>query len=96
MPQRGAGRQSQFVMPDSHRLKIANSNILRYLIEHAVGKREMSQTQAMVGIALMRKVLPDLSAIDATVTHHDGDLKGLVESLNNGKHIGQPKRETQH
>ncbi len=26
-----------------------------------------------------------------TVTHHDGDLAKFVESLNNGKHIGQPR-----
>lgn len=57
------GRQPGFKMSDSHRVKIQNSNILNALLEHVEGKREMSSTQVTTGIALMKKVLPDLSAI---------------------------------
>lgn len=63
-------RQPKFAMSDEHRLKIQNSNILKVLIEHALGKREMSATQVTTGIALMKKVMPDLAAIDHTT---DGD-----------------------
>jgi hypothetical protein len=62
------GRTKGFVMDDSHRVKIQNSNILNALIEHVEGKREMSGTQVTAGIALMKKVLPDLSTIE-----HKGD-----------------------
>ena len=50
-------------MSDEHRVKIQNSNILNALIEHVDGKREMSGTQVSAGIALLKKVLPDLSAM---------------------------------
>jgi hypothetical protein len=57
------GRQPGFVMSNEHRVKIQNSNILNALIEHVEGKREMSATQVAAGTALLRKVLPDLSAM---------------------------------
>ena len=50
-------------MSDAHRVKIQNSNILNALLEHVDGKREMSSTQVNAGIALLKKVLPDLSAM---------------------------------
>ena len=49
-------------MTDEHRVKIQNSNILNALIEHVSGQREMSSTQVTAGIALLKKVMPDLSA----------------------------------
>jgi hypothetical protein len=51
-------------MPDDHRHKIQNSNILNILIEHAEGRRELSASQVTAGIALLRKVLPDLSSAE--------------------------------
>lgn len=62
------GRPAGFRMDDSHRVKIQNSNILNALIEHVVGKREMTSTQVSAGIALLRKVMPDL-----TENMHKGD-----------------------
>ena len=59
-----------------HRVKIANSNILKYLIDHAQGKREMSPSQAQVGIALLRKVMPDLTA-----TEHTGEIEHRVTEV---------------
>ncbi len=69
------GRSANFVMPDSHRVKIANSNILSVLIDHVEGKREMSATQVTAGIALMRKVLPDLQNIALTGDENKGPIK---------------------
>ena len=65
------GRKPGFKMTEEHRAKIQNSNILNALIEHIEGAREMSSTQVTAGIALLRKVLPDLSSSDNTtdVTH---------------------------
>lgn len=56
------GRQPGFRMSNEHRVKIQNSNILHALIEHVEGVREMSSTQVTAGIALLKKVLPDLAA----------------------------------
>lgn len=60
----GRGRQPGFRMSDDHRVKIQNSNILNALIEHVDGKRDMTSSQVSAGIALLRKVLPDLSATE--------------------------------
>lgn len=72
------GRKPGFVMTDEHRTKIANSQILKALLEHVEGKREMSATQVSAGVALLRKVLPDMQAVsmDATV-----DAKAKVEII---------------
>lgn len=53
-------------MSDEHRVKIQNSNILNALIEHVNGQRDMSSSQVTAGIALMRKVLPDLQSTEIT------------------------------
>lgn len=50
-----------FHMGPEHRLKIANSNILNALIEHVEGEREMSSTQVTAGVALLKKVMPDMT-----------------------------------
>lgn len=63
------GRQPGFRMSDAHRVKIQNSNILNALIEHVEGSREMSATQVSAGVALLRKVLPDLASIE-----HNGGI----------------------
>lgn len=55
------GRKPGFRMSDQHRVKIQNSNILNALIEHVEGKREMSSSQVTAGIALLKKVLPDMT-----------------------------------
>lgn len=57
------GRKPGFRMSEEHRVKIQNSNILNALLEHVTGDREMSSTQVSAGIALLKKTLPDLSAV---------------------------------
>lgn len=55
------GRKPGFRMSDEHRVKIQNSNVLNALVEHVEGRRHMTATQVTAGVALLRKVLPDLS-----------------------------------
>ena len=55
-------------MSDEHRVKIANSNILKYLIDHAEGTRDMGATQVAAATTLLRKVLPDLTSVDASLS----------------------------
>lgn len=68
------GRKPGFRMSDEHRVKIQNSNILNALIEHVEGAREMSATQVSAGVALLRKVLPDLSSVEVS-----GDAENPIE-----------------
>lgn len=70
------GRSPGFTMSPEHRVKIQNSNILNALIEHVEGKRDMSSTQVTAAIALMKKVLPDLAAVEMT-----GEDGGPMEVL---------------
>jgi hypothetical protein len=58
------GRAPGFSMSNEHRVKIQNSNILNALIEHAQGEREMSSTQVTAALGLLKKALPDLSAVE--------------------------------
>ena len=72
------GRKPGFRMSDEHRVKIQNSNILNALIEHVDGNREMSATQVSAGIALLKKVLPDLSAM---TLEGNGDGGAIVHEI---------------
>lgn len=63
-PMAQRGRKPGFVMSDEHRTKIANSQILKALVEHVEGKREMSASQVSAGLGLLRKVMPDLTAVE--------------------------------
>lgn len=60
------GRKPGFRMSEEHRVKIQNSNVLNALIEHVDGQREMTSSQVSAGIALLKKVLPDLAQTDVT------------------------------
>lgn len=62
------GRKPGFRMSDEHRTKIANSQILKCLIEHVEGVREMTATQVTAGLGLLKKVMPDLSATELSGT----------------------------
>jgi len=61
-------------MGNEHRVKIQNSNILNALIEHVEGVRDMSATQVSAGIALLRKVMPDLASTTIEGTGEDGEI----------------------
>lgn len=67
------GRPAGFKMSEEHRTKIANSRILGNLISFAEGDdTKISKAQADVGLALMRKVMPDLSAV--TIANEPGEV----------------------
>lgn len=68
-----AGRKPGFTMTDEHRQKIANSRILTCLIQHAEGTQEMSPSQVTAGLGLLKKVLPDLQAVQ-----HSGEDGGAL------------------
>jgi len=67
------GRKPGFVMSEEHRVKIQNSNILNALVEHVEGRRDMSTTQVTAGIALLKKVLPDISSVQVTGPGENGE-----------------------
>jgi len=83
-----------FRMSDEHRVKIQNSNILNALIEHAVGKRDMTATQVTAGIALLKKVLPDLQAVQVSgdpespvhMVHTINLVAGVAAKVNDDGH----------
>lgn len=58
-----ARKGPKYTMTNEHRDKIKNSNILNALVEHAEGQREMSSTQVTAGLALLKKIMPDLQAV---------------------------------
>lgn len=83
------GRKPGFRMSDEHRVKIQNSNILSALIKHATGDQEMTATQVTAGLGLLRKVLPDLSAVDMSV---QGDVNYVI----NGQPLSEEEWLKQH
>lgn len=72
------GRPPGFTMSNEHRDKIKNSNILRALIEHAEGSREMTATQVTAGLGLLKKALPDLATVSVKNDDEAGDFKVSV------------------
>jgi hypothetical protein len=56
--------------PDKVRQRIRTSMLARRLFDHALGKIELSQTQVKSIEILLRKTMPDLSAIE-----HSGEIK---------------------
>lgn len=89
---RKAGRRPGFKMTDDHRQKIAQSAILASLIAHVEGKRPMKATQVSAGIALLKKVLPDLQAVQVT-GGKSGSLNINSLNINLLKEIDRNKRE---
>ena len=82
------GREPGFKMTEEHRGKIQKSNILKALVEHAEGKREMSSTQVSAGLGLLKKVMPDLQA--TALTHDVSDaLADLLKEID-GRGRGLP------
>lgn len=73
------GRKPGFTMSNEHRVKIQNSNILNALIEHAEGKREMSATQVTAGLGLLKKAMPDLSAVTLSGDEENPVVVSIIE-----------------
>lgn len=60
-------------MGAEHRTKIANSKILKHLIEHAEGKRDMQPTQITAALGLLDRVMPKLSSTTIEGTGENGE-----------------------
>jgi hypothetical protein len=80
MAARKPGRQPGCLMTDAHRTKLQNAGILKALIEHVKGEREMSASQVTAGIALLKKFMPDLQAVQHSGEIAIGDPSGLSDS----------------
>ncbi len=72
------GRAAGFVMDDSHRTKIANSQILNRLISYAEGKTKLDSGQVRAIDILLKKVLPDLSAVTVS-GDNENPLLAIIE-----------------
>jgi len=68
------GRKAGFQMGAEHRTKIANSKVLKHLIEHAEGEREMTSTQVSAALGLLDRVMPKLAATTIEGTGEDGAI----------------------
>ena len=62
-----SGKNSRWT-PDVVRKRIQSANIATYLIKHVQGKVELSNSQVASAVALLKKVIPDLSAVGLTGT----------------------------
>lgn len=72
-PGRPMGRMHQ----DDVRAKIQTSQLVNRLTEHALGKVELSPTQVRAIEILIKKTLPDLSAVDWSAS--DGTLGEAIK-----------------
>jgi len=53
--------------PDKVRQRIRVSMLTKRLQDHAIGKLEMTDSQRKATEILLKKTLPDLSAVDSTI-----------------------------
>ena len=67
-----AARTSALTLHEKWREKIGASMLINRLRNHAIGRIEMSPTQLRAAEILLRKVVPDLSAVEHTgeITHN--------------------------
>ncbi len=56
---------------DSTRNKIQTSMLVNRLTDHVLGKVDMKPSQVTAALGLIKKTLPDLSAVDMTATLDD-------------------------
>ena len=64
------------------REKIQTSQLINRLNKFVKGDVEMSSQQVTAALGLLRKSLPDLSAVDQTTTHDVSDpMKELLEHI---------------
>lgn len=62
-----AARINRTRLTDKWREKIKASMLLNALADHVFGKREMKASQIKAAEILLRKVMPDLSAVEQTL-----------------------------
>jgi hypothetical protein len=67
-----AARSSALVLHEKWREKIRASMLINRLRNHVLGRIEMSPTQLKAAEILLRKVVPDVSAININATDAEG------------------------
>lgn len=75
------GRKPGFQMDPEHRTKIANSQILKRLIEFSEGKIEPEKYpphRVTASLGLLRKIMPDLQQTDVTSDGDKIELPGVI------------------
>jgi hypothetical protein len=53
--------------------KIRSSQLINALIDHALGKNDMQSTQVTAALGLIKKVMPDLAAVQQEISGPDGN-----------------------
>ena len=69
-----AARKRRTTVNEKWREKIQSSMLVDRLVKHAVGEIEMTATQIKAADILLRKVAPDLKAVE-----HSGEGGGALE-----------------
>jgi hypothetical protein len=82
-----AARINRIRLDDNWRLKIRTSMLIDRLEKHALGEIEMSATQIKAAETLLKKVAPDLQAIQHT-GDAEGGLLGILAGLNDRSGAG--------
>jgi len=52
--------------------KIRSSQLVNALINHALGKNDMQSTQVTAALGLIKKIMPDLAAVQQEISGPDG------------------------
>jgi hypothetical protein len=82
------GRQPGIKLPETHRDKIRNSNVLLRLISHAEGTVDMKATEVQAALGLLKKSLPDLQSVDLKADVKVDALGELLKHVkSNGKRL---------
>jgi len=69
--------------------KIKNGQVLERLLKHVNGELDLSATQVTVGIALLKKYLPDTKAIE----HSGSTVHEVKLNVQSAKHIASAVRK---
>lgn len=56
------------------RAKIQTSQLINRLEDHVLGKVDMKPTQVTAALGLLKKSIPDLSAVESSI-EHSGEIK---------------------
>jgi hypothetical protein len=88
-----AARKTKF-LSDEHRLKIQTSQLINRLTNFVNGEVELSPAQVTAALGLLKKSLPDLSAVSSGADEN-GSLQGVKAVLDeiNGRSAGLPEAE---
>lgn len=89
-----AARKVHKFLSDEHRLKIQTSQLINRLTNFVNGEVNLSPAQVTAALGLLKKSLPDLTAVSAGADS-EGQLRGVREILDdiNGRSAGLPEAE---